>query len=219
LPVSGADRHERPFEPETARQVELGVKYAPGAQMSVTAAAFELRRQNVLTTDPDDPNFSIQQGGALARHRAGSGGAAGQPAQTAGVPHLQSPEGDEGESGHVGHECAGQVAVRSAQADGFRVGRLCVCRPLARLSAGAGVRHVGASWGDAENTFQVPAFTLADLSLRYDLGQARSAWRGLSVGMTVKNLFDKYHVASCFSARACNYGEQRNVGVRVAYLW
>ena len=61
--------------------------------------------------------------------------------------------------------------------------------------------------------------TLADLSLRYDLGQARSHWRGLSVSMTVKNLFDKYHVASCFSARACNYGEQRNVGVRVAYLW
>ena len=58
-----------------------------------------------------------------------------------------------------------------------------------------------------------------DLSLRYDLGKARSDWRGLSVGMTVKNLFDKYHVASCFSARACNYGEQRNVGVRVAYLW
>ncbi|MCX7290266.1 hypothetical protein, partial [Janthinobacterium sp.] len=39
------------------------------------------------------------------------------------------------------------------------------------------------------------------------------------VSMTVKTLFDKYHVASCFSARACNYGEQRNVGVRAGYVW
>ena len=219
-PVSGADRHERPFEPETARQVEVGVKYAPGAQLSVTAAAFELRRQNVLTTDPDEPNFSIQQG--EVRSRGIELEVAAQPGSqlkllasltynplkvTKANPDMWGTN----VQGKSPYEVPRQMA--SAWADYAFAGR------WRGLSAGAGVRHVGASWGDAENTFQVPAFTLADLSLRYDLGQARSAWRGLSVGMTLKNLFDKYHVASCFSARACNYGEQRNVGVRVAYLW
>ncbi|MBE3025839.1 TonB-dependent siderophore receptor [Janthinobacterium sp. GW458P] len=219
-PVSGADRLERPFEPETARQVEVGVKYAPGAHLSVTAAAFELRRQNVLTTDPDDPNFSIQQGEVRSR---------GIELEVAAQPNSQlkllasltynplkvtkaNPDmWGTNVQGKSPYEVPRQMA--SAWADYAFAGS------LRGLSAGAGVRHVGASWGDAENTFQAPAFTLADLSLRYDLGQARSGWRGLSVSMTVKNLFDKYHVASCFSARACNYGEQRNVGVRVAYLW
>ena len=219
-PVSGADRLDRPFEPETARQVEVGVKYAPGAHLSVTAAAFELRRQNVLTTDPDDPNFSIQQG--EVRSRGIELEVAAQPSSqlkllasltynplkvTKANPDMWGTN----VQGKSPYEVPRQMA--SAWADYAFAGS------LRGLSAGAGVRHVGASWGDADNTFQAPAFTLADLSLRYDLGQARSNWRGLSMSMTVKNLFDKYHVASCFSARACNYGEQRNVGVRVAYLW
>ena len=219
-PVSGADRLDRPFEPETARQVEVGVKYAPGAHLSVTAAAFELRRQNVLTADPDDPNFSIQQG--EVRSRGIELEVAAQPDSqlkllasltynpltvTKANPNMWGTN----VQGKSPYEVPRQMA--SAWADYAFAGS------LRGLSAGAGVRYIGASWGDADNTFQVPAFTLADLSLRYDLGKARSDWRGLSVGMTVKNLFDKYHVASCFSARACNYGEQRNVGVRVAYLW
>ena len=47
----------------------------------------------------------------------------------------------------------------------------------------------------------------------------RSDWRGASVSLTVKNLFDKYHTASCFSANACNYGEARNMVVRFGYIW
>ena len=219
-PVSGADRLDRPFAPETARQVEVGVKYAPGAHLSVTAAAFELRRQNVLTTDPDDPNFSIQQG--EVRSRGIELEVAAQPSSQLKllasltynplkVTKAFPDRWGSNVQGKSPFEVPRQMA--SAWADYAFAGG------LRGLSAGAGVRHVGASWGDAENTFQVPAFTLADLSLRYDLGQARSVWRGVSVSMTVKNLFDKYHVASCFSARACNYGEQRNVGLRLAYLW
>ncbi|MEG2029675.1 MAG: TonB-dependent siderophore receptor [Janthinobacterium sp.] len=219
-PVSGADRLDRPFEPETARQVEVGVKYAPGPHLSVTAAAFELRRQNVLTTDPDDPNFSIQQG--EVRSRGIELEVAAQPSSQLKllasltynplkVTRANADMWGTNVQGKSPYEVPRQMA--SAWADYAFAGR------WRGLSAGAGLRHVGASWGDADNTFQAPAFTLADLSLRYDLGQARSDWRGLSVGMTVKNLFDKYHVASCFSARACNYGELRNVGVRLGYVW
>lgn len=219
-PVSGADRLDRPFEPETARQVEVGVKYAPGPHLSVTAAAFELRRQNVLTTDPDDPNFSIQQG--EVRSRGIELEVAAQPSSQLKllasltynplkVTRANADMWGTNVQGKSPYEVPRQMA--SAWADYAFAGR------WRGLSAGAGLRHVGASWGDADNTFQAPAFTLADLSLRYDLGQARSDWRGLSVGMTVKNLFDKYHVASCFSARACNYGELRNVGARLGYVW
>lgn len=219
-PVSGADRFDRPFEPETARQVELGVKYAPGEKLSLTVAAFELHRQNVLTTDPDDPSFSIQQG--EVRSRGIELEVAAQPVSQLKlvaaltynplkVTRANPDQWGGNVQGKSPYEVPKQMA--SAWADYAFAGG------LRGLSAGLGARYIGSSWGDADNTFKVPAFTLADLSLRYELGQLRSGWRGMTAGLTVKNLFDKYHVASCFSARACNYGEQRNLALRVSYNW
>src|SRR5690606_32337990 len=42
--------------------------------------------------------------------------------------------------------------------------------PLAGLSFGAGVRYVGSSWVDDENTLKVPAATLVDAAIRYNRG-------------------------------------------------
>ncbi|KAG1383049.1 hypothetical protein G6F59_017818 [Rhizopus arrhizus] len=46
------------------------------------------------------------------------------------------------------------------------------------LGVGAGVRYVGTSWADSANTLKVPAYTLGDLAVRYDLGRLSSpTWR------------------------------------------
>ena len=56
------------FKPETARQYEVGVKYqAPGSDSYVTLAAFDLRRQNVLTPNPQNTSFSVQEGEVTSR--------------------------------------------------------------------------------------------------------------------------------------------------------
>ncbi|WP_324282334.1 TonB-dependent siderophore receptor [Cyanobacterium aponinum UTEX 3221] len=59
----GASRTGELFEPETGEQVEIGVKqdFLEG-RLSATLAFYNLTRKNVLTTDPVDPNFSIQTG-------------------------------------------------------------------------------------------------------------------------------------------------------------
>ncbi|KAB8044963.1 TonB-dependent siderophore receptor [Janthinobacterium aquaticum] len=219
-PVSGADRLDRPFKPETAKQVEVGVKYAPDTNLAITLAAFELHRQNVLTTDSEAPNFSVQQG--EVRSRGIEFEVVAQPTRQLKVlasltynplkvTRANPDQWGDNYQGNSPYEVPKNMA--SVWGDYAFDG------VLRGLSAGAGLRHVGDSWGDAENSFKVPGFTLADLSLRYDLGAARSQWRGLTLSVTAKNLFDKYHVASCFSARACNYGEQRNLVARVGYVW
>ena len=52
----------------TGQQHEVGVRYQPpGVNALFTAAAFDLRRQNVLTTDPQDIRYQVQTGEIRAR--------------------------------------------------------------------------------------------------------------------------------------------------------
>ncbi len=220
VPLMGADRNDRPFDPETGKQVEVGVKYSPDEHSSFTLAAFELRRQNVLTTDPENVRYSIQQG--EVRSRGIEFEAAVQPTRglkllaaltynPVKVTRAQPDQWGGNVQGKSPYEVPRKMA--SAWVD-YAFGG-----DLLGLGAGVGARYIGWSWGDADNSFRVPSFTLVDASLRYDLGKMRSDWRGASVSLTVKNLFDKYHTASCFSANACNYGEARNMVVRFGYIW
>ncbi len=86
---------------------------------------------------------------------------------------------------------------------------------LAGLSAGLGVRYMGKSWADAENTVQVPSYTLYDASLSYDLAQV--GLRGTSVRLNANNLTDESYVASCGSLNFCYYGAERNVTATISH--
>lgn len=45
------------LEPSTGKQHEVGLKYqAPGSNSSITLSALDLRKQNVPTSDPNDPS-------------------------------------------------------------------------------------------------------------------------------------------------------------------
>ncbi len=55
------------FEPETGRQFEVGVKADLSEQLSLTLAAFDIRRQNVSTPDLNNPTFSVQTGEVASR--------------------------------------------------------------------------------------------------------------------------------------------------------
>ncbi|VXB94971.1 Ferrioxamine B receptor [Pseudomonas sp. 8AS] len=80
---------------------------------------------------------------------------------------------------------------------------------LAGLTLGAGARYVGESYGSDLNDFEVPAYTLFDAALSYDL--ANVGLQGTSLRVNANNLTDEYYVASCYSANACYLGEERSV--------
>jgi iron complex outermembrane receptor protein len=50
------------FEPERGTQYEVGIKADLATNLSATLAAYHLTKTNVLTTDLNDPDFSIQVG-------------------------------------------------------------------------------------------------------------------------------------------------------------
>lgn len=220
LPVSGVDSAARPFEPETGKQFEVGVKYMPNPSNSLTLAAFDLRRQNVLTTDPDDLRYFIQRGEVRSRGIELEG--LTQPTKQVkllAALTYNPTKVTKANPDAYGGSTQGKSLYETPKKMASVWAHYTFLGDLSGLGVGVGARYIGKTWGDSNNTFRVPAFTLVDASLRYDLGQANSEWKGVTVSVTAKNLLDKYHVASCFSPNACNYGEKRNVIVRVGYTW
>jgi iron complex outermembrane receptor protein len=78
---------------------------------------------------------------------------------------------------------------------------------------GAGLRYVGESWGDDENTFKNDAVLFADLALSYDFAQA--GLDGLGLQVNVKNLFDD--TSQTCSGGYCYRYEGRTATASVSY--
>jgi iron complex outermembrane receptor protein len=68
------------------------------------------------------------------------------------------------------------------------------------------------STNDIPDAVRVPAYTLVDAALRYDMGRYQFS-------LNASNLFDKRYVAACDSVTNCYYGLERTVMARVAYRW
>jgi iron complex outermembrane receptor protein len=87
------------------------------------------------------------------------------------------------------------------------------------MSVGAGIRHIGKSYGDTDNDLSVNPYTLVDAAVRYDLQKASPVFKGWSVALNVDNLNNKHYVASCFSAGGCFYGPERTALASLKYAW
>lgn len=67
FPNSGTDAEGKPFAPEHGRQWEAGVKFTLHRSTSLNLAAYDLRRRNVLETDPVNDAYSIAVGEERSR--------------------------------------------------------------------------------------------------------------------------------------------------------
>lgn len=224
-PVSGATspaRGSRPFEPETGRQFEVGVKYQPeGRQSFVSLALFDLRRQNVATTDPQDDRYSVQTGETRSRGLELEASLQLQRnLRLIGAYSYNDIQVTRDNASTDGYTVLGKGVFKApAHMASLWLDQAFTQGALQGLNVGMGVRYTGSAWGDALNTFKVPGYTLLDLALRYDLAQASPAWRGWSASLHVRNLTDRYYVASCFFALACNMGEGRTAVAKLNYQW
>jgi iron complex outermembrane recepter protein len=84
--------------------------------------------------------------------------------------------------------------------------------PLKGLGFGAGVRHVGFSYVDNENSLKVPSSTVFDAGIRYTR-------ENVTVALNVNNVFDREYVSSCDTQYTCNYGAGRVATLKASYKW
>lgn len=205
----------QPFEPTRGRQYEVGVKYEPsGGTLSMTAAAFELRRTNVLTTDPNHAGYSVQAGEIISRGlELEAKTRVARSLELIGAYTLtnakitRSNNGDQGTapSGVPRHNIALWAMYRLPQ------------DLLPGVKIGGGVRRIigtsGYVLGSTPTPAKLPAYTVFDAVIGYEQGP----W---NVSLNISNLLDKTYVQSCYYATTtCFYGDGRNAIVRATYRW
>ncbi len=221
-PAAGTDRTGAVFDPTTGRQAEIGVKYQPeGSKALLTAAAYELTQQNVLTPDPLSRSFSEQTGevrvrglelearGPMARGlEAVASYAYTDSRVTRANPNAAGVSTLGKRFAFVPQHQAALWLDYALQGDDF-----------AGLSVGAGVRHTSATFGDAANVYRVPGVTLVDAAIRWDLGRLQPSLKGVRLALNIANLGNKRYVASCLASAGCYYGERRSVYLTARYGW
>jgi len=185
-PQAGQDKAGKSFVPERGEQAELGLKYQPDDQTLFTAALYDMKKNNVTTTDPHDANFQVQTGkvGARGLELEARTQFKNGLSLTAAYSHnrtrvLSSNEGYEGKQLAAAPRHTGSVNVEYTIREGDFKG----------LGLGAGVRYKGASYGNSENTIVNPATTLFDASLWYKQG----AW---TTRLRVNNALNKDYLSS-----------------------
>ena len=216
-----------PALPTTGQQYELGLKYQPVGNNSVfTAALYSLTEQNVPEADPLDPGFVIQVGAIRSRglelsDRTSLTNDLNLIASYAYTDsrYIKTPTIDTGYNSvstavQGNYQYAVPKQTASLWLDYTVHGHV-----LQGLGMSAGVRYVGSSYGDDVNSFKVPAFTLLDAALRYDVGALDPALHGLKVQLNVSNLLDKSYVSACDNASTCNFGVRRTIYASATYDW
>ncbi|MBJ3778767.1 TonB-dependent siderophore receptor [Acuticoccus mangrovi] len=212
---------ESAFEPTTADQLEVGVKYAPeGYDFLLTAAYYDITQRNVVqgTWDPALAQTVYRQIGEI-HNRGVELSARGELFDRLSLIASYSYIHSEIEKSVAASE-VGKTPARIPEHQASLWAKYAFKNPrLYGLELGGGVRYIGTSQGNNENTFQVDGVTLFDAMASYDFGALDSDLEGLKLQVNVKNIADTKYVASCASAYACFYGEGRTILASLAYQW
>ena len=201
----------RLFAPETGVQTEVGVKIEPtGLNGRFGVALFDLKRQNVLTTNPINPLQSVQTGEVTSRGIE-------LEAVANVTPELKVTGWFTNYRLFVSKDLnpllIGTVptntptTIASLWADyTFKTG------PLTGFGFGGGVRYNGVSYADQANLLAVPAYVVGDAAVHYEYQN----WR---FQLNVTNIADNIYVGSCSTPTACFYADRRRAVASVAYKW
>jgi len=212
-PVIGTTTGGDFFKPETGQQYEFGVKYVPTfVDAVITAAWFDLTRQNVLTADPTNIFAQVQTGEVTSRGfeieaKANLTKALRLTAAFTAYDLTITKDTDASIVGRRPYVVPEVMASFSLDYT-FRHTHTV----LDGVTVGGGVRYLGSSFADQQNTLEVPEVTLFDAKIGYSIDN----W---GIDLNVSNLFDEPYVASCQGALVCSYGEGRVVKVKTHVKW
>jgi iron complex outermembrane receptor protein len=181
LPTIGLSATNTPFEPQRGNQYEIGVKADINENLFATLAAFHLTKSNILTTDPNDPSFSIQVGKQRSQ---------GIELDLTGeiLPGWNVIAAYAYTNAEVTEDNAIPVGNRLANVPENAVSLWTTYKiqdgNLQGLGFGLGFYYVGDRNADLDNTAILPNYFRTDAAIFYE----RERWR---VGLNFTNLFDE----------------------------
>ena len=209
-PNSGTTAAGDAFEPEKGTAWELGYKWdAPDGRLNASVSAFRIQKDNVLSTDPDNPDFSIATGRVRSQGVEAdlAGDITPQVRLTASAAFIDAKVIRDTSANRQGKRFNGVPRVSGSLfalyhdqlANGSDYG------------VGAGLMHVGGRPGTATDSYRLPAYTTVNLSSYWQFSEP------LRLTFNVDNLFDKTYYTGSLATFSLQPGLGRLVSVGVQY--
>lgn len=198
------------FDNASGRQLELGAKGTFGNGAEWTLAVYHIVKNNLLTRDPANPARSLQVGERSSRGIEATVMAPLAPGWRieANASLLRARFDDFNET------VDGAAVSRAGNTPPDvpkRLANIWLNWDIDRAwTAGAGLRHVGERNADNANTLKMPAYTVTDLSLRWQAAPRTS------VMLRAANVFDKrYFTTAYYMPEQWFYGPDRKIDLVV----
>ena len=207
-PTGGSDRNGKTFEPATADQWELGVKFnSLDKRTELSLGTFEIIKENALTRDPlGGPNDQIQAGETRSRgfeletlHYYSESLLIAFNFSWIDVEITKDNNGLQGKTPVWIAESTASLWLQYELNEGL----------LTDTTLGGGLRYVGETQRDALNVDIVPDYYMLDLSVSRRIGHA-------SVRVSATNVTDKESF-SCYDSSNCWFGSERSVELGASY--
>jgi iron complex outermembrane receptor protein len=209
-PNSGTTVSGAALEPQRGKGYEIGVKSdLIDGKLFATLAYFDIAKQNVPLTDPENPLFSIASG--EQRSRGIELDIAGEPAPglklVASYAYTDAQVAADSDPTLVGKKLFGVPEHAASFWATYELQQ----GEMKGLGFGAGLNFKGDRQGDLDNTYQLGSYLTADAAIFYK----KDDWR---FGLNFKNITDAKYVESSFGspASANNFGDPFTVVASVA---
>ncbi|MGE8686014.1 MAG: TonB-dependent receptor [Achromobacter sp.] len=201
------------FDLSQGRQVEVGVKQTFwDGKGQWTLAAYHIRKNNLVTRDPNDPSLRVQVGEQSSRGLEATLGVELSPAWRLDLNAvaLRARYDDFSESVNgVNVSRNGKVPTDVPQ----RVANAWISWKFApQWTASAGLRYVGKRYADAANRLEMAGYTTTNLALLWE------PRRDLSLALRAFNVFDRqYAETAYYNQTQWLLGEGRRVELSANY--
>ena len=215
-PAAGLDGKGNAYDPELGEQIEAGVKY-DSADYTKTASAsvFRIVKSDALMSDPTDPwgpQLQIGESRSQGVELQGQWMINDSWDVAANYTYIDmeitkdSGNDLEGKTPIYVPTHAASLWSNYYIYDGILTGT--------RISGG--LRYVGEMEMDANNTDKVPDYTVADVSIGYELDGLSESLAGATAQLSATNLFNTEYY-SCYDSANCWYGAEQTVELSVNY--
>jgi len=205
LPISGLNQFGSTYQPLFGKQVEVGVKWQPARSTMLRVSLYDLKEDNALRTDPNNPLNSLQTGSVKAK----------------GI-EFQANHNVTDDFSIVAAFAYGKVRLsgENRQRDDtpqylasiFGTKTVQLTNDI-NMRIGGGVRYQGKQMSDPFGgafVVETPSYTLVDAMLAFDYND----W---TLQFNAINLFDDVYYPSCSAFGSCANGEPRTVQGTLTY--
>ena len=190
--------------PERGRQYEVGSKVSAfGGRVLLTAAAFQITKQNIANEDPQNSGYVIVTGQQRVRglEMDVSGDITAQWRVLMGAGYLDASITRD--TANAGNRMRGVPRFSANIWSTYRLQQ----GALSGLTLGAGLIHVGEREGDLANSYRIDGYTRVDLTAAYPLSDT------VKLALMVRNVADTFYIEQPV-ARTTNYpGAPRSVSL------